>query len=76
MLGVSLSGLLAAAAVQQNPGGIKRVTSDSVTGRRMAQAKGAHIADDSHIPPNIREHNAAIDAKRAAKKARKHVISQ
>lgn len=54
--------------------GVHRVTANSVAGRRVTQSKGAHIADDSKIPPDIRAHNAAIDAKRKAKLARKGKI--
>jgi hypothetical protein len=49
-----------------------RITSYSKRGRQMTQAKGARIADDSQIPPAIREHNAAIEAKRAAELARRN----
>lgn len=51
--------------------GIHRVTADSIVGRRMAQAKGARIADDSEIPKDILEHNRRIEEARAEKLARK-----
>lgn len=50
-------------------GGVTRVTADSVSGRRMAQAKGARIADDSNIDQAIKAHNDAIEAKRQAELA-------
>lgn len=47
------------------------VHSRSRSGRRLTQAKGARVADDSAIPAAVREHNAAIEAKRQAELARR-----
>lgn len=46
-----------------------RICSESVAGRRLTQAKGARIADDSTIPPAILEHNRKVDEARAARLA-------
>lgn len=49
--------------------GIHRVTADSYAGRRMTQAKGARIATDAGISPDVLEHNRRLDQERAAKLA-------
>lgn len=61
-----------AAATKMKPTANHRVSPHSETHRRMVQSKSSHIVDDSHIPADVRAHNAAIDAKNAAKKARKN----
>lgn len=45
------------------------VHSRSRRGRQITQAKGARIADDSAIPAAVREHNAAVEARRQAELA-------
>lgn len=47
--------------------GVHRVPPNDPRARRMSQAKGAVVADDSKIPENIRAHNDQISAVRAAR---------
>jgi hypothetical protein len=46
--------------------GVHRVAAGSEAARRMAQAKGASVADDSRIPAATLERNRKIDEARAA----------
>ena len=51
--------------------GVVCVQPGSKRERKMVQAKGARIADDSNIPADIKAHNDAIEAKRQEKLARR-----
>ena len=63
---LSIAGLLSAPAAP-----VPRVTPNSRAGRRLAQAKGAQLSDDSRIPPDVRAWNAEIERQRALRKAKK-----
>lgn len=47
-----------------------RTTSDSLRGRRLRQAKGSKLADDSALTPEQLEWNAEVERRKALKKAR------
>lgn len=70
MIASALAGALARLAPEPaRP--VHRVTPDSRLGRKMQQAKGAQLADNSRILPDVAAWNREVDRRRAEKKAKK-----